>query len=102
MSLRAGDATVGVHIDTINEENMRNYFDLLEDVFNELNFIDHPIQKGSIKWTRPVCRWTLSSQKSLLRKDKEKYDTSVKCSWSDGFIIHNFRRKAARSFVDEG
>ena len=50
MSLRAGDATVGVGMDAINEENMRNYIDLLEDVSIEQTF-----QKGSIIWTRLVC-----------------------------------------------
>ena len=42
MSLRAGDATAGVRIDAINEENMKKYFDLLEEVYNELDFKDHP------------------------------------------------------------
>ena len=42
MSLRAGDATADVQIDAINEENMNKYFDLLEEVYNELDFKDHP------------------------------------------------------------
>ena len=36
------DATAGVRIDAINEENMKKYFDLLEEVYNELDFKDHP------------------------------------------------------------
>ena len=32
MSLRAGDPTAGVRMDAINDENMKNYFDLLEEV----------------------------------------------------------------------
>ena len=42
MSLRVGDSTAGVGIDAINEENMTKYFDLLEEVHNELDFKDHP------------------------------------------------------------
>ena len=34
--------TAGVRIDAINEENMTKYFDLLEEVNNELDFKDHP------------------------------------------------------------
>ena len=37
MSLRAEDATAGVRIDAINEDNMHKYFDLLEEVFDELD-----------------------------------------------------------------
>ena len=36
------DATAGVRIDAINEENLNKYFDLLEEVYNELDFKDHP------------------------------------------------------------
>ena len=42
MSLRVGDSTADVGIDAINEENMTKYFDLLEEVYNELDFKDHP------------------------------------------------------------
>lgn len=42
MSLRVGDSIAGVGIDAINEENMTKYFDLLEEVYNELDFKDHP------------------------------------------------------------
>ena len=42
ISLRAGDVTAGVCMDAINEDNMRKYFDLLDEVFNELDFKDHP------------------------------------------------------------
>ena len=31
-----------VHLDAINDENMKNYFDLLEEVYGELDFSDHP------------------------------------------------------------
>ena len=33
MSLRAGDSTAGVQMDSINNENMKKYFDLLEEVY---------------------------------------------------------------------
>ena len=42
MSLRMGDATAGVCINAINENNMRKYFDLLEEVYEELDFKNHP------------------------------------------------------------
>ena len=42
MSLQAGDATAGFLIDAIIEENMKKYFDLLEEDYNELDFKDHP------------------------------------------------------------
>ena len=42
MTLRAGDPTAGVRMDAINDENMRKYFDLLEEVYDELDFRNHP------------------------------------------------------------
>lgn len=42
MSLRAGDPTAGVRMDAINEENMQKYFDLLEEVYDEMDFRNHP------------------------------------------------------------
>lgn len=42
MSLRAGDPTAGVRMDAINNENMQKYFDLLEEVYDEMDFRDHP------------------------------------------------------------
>jgi hypothetical protein len=42
VSSRASDTTAGVRIDAINEENMKKYFDLLEEVYNDLDFKDHP------------------------------------------------------------
>ena len=42
MTLRAGDPTAGVRLDAINDENMQNYFDLLEEVYDELYLRNHP------------------------------------------------------------
>ena len=42
MRFRAGDPTTGVRLDAINDDNMNNYFDLLEEVYGELDFSDHP------------------------------------------------------------
>ena len=42
MSLRMRDATAGVCIVAINKDNMHKYFDLLEEVYEELDFKDHP------------------------------------------------------------
>ena len=51
MSLLMGDATADVRIDAINEDNMHKYFDLLEEVYEELDFKDHPERI----YTRLVC-----------------------------------------------
>ena len=40
MALRAGDPTAGMHMDAINEENIQNYFDLLEEKYRD--FKNHP------------------------------------------------------------
>ena len=42
LSLRSGDATAGVRIDAVNEENMRAYFALLKEVYDDLDFGGHP------------------------------------------------------------
>ena len=41
-ALRAGDATTGVCIDAINEDNMCMHFDLLEKAYEKVDFKDHP------------------------------------------------------------
>ena len=42
LSLRSGDLTAGVRIDAVNKENMLNYFNLLKEVYDELDFAGHP------------------------------------------------------------
>ena len=42
ISLRKGDSTAGVRMDAVNSENINEYFDLLEKVFKEYGFADHP------------------------------------------------------------
>ena len=42
LSLRRGDYTAGVRMDAVNSENINEYFDLLERVFQEYGFSDHP------------------------------------------------------------
>ena len=42
LSLRSGDSTAGVRIDAVNEENMRIYFNLLKEVYDELDFAGDP------------------------------------------------------------
>ena len=42
LSLRSGDATAGVRMDALNKENIDSYFDLLQSVFDQHNFQDHP------------------------------------------------------------
>ena len=41
-SLRRGDITAGVRMDAVNSDNINEYFDLLERVFQEYGFSDHP------------------------------------------------------------
>ena len=42
ISLRSGDSTAGVRMNAVNAENIHYYFDLLEEVFEEYGFADHP------------------------------------------------------------
>ena len=42
LSLRRGDSTAGVRMDAVNPENINEYFDLLERVFQEYGFSDQP------------------------------------------------------------
>lgn len=42
ISLRCGDSTAGVRMDAINAENMKAYFDLLHQVYDEHGFESHP------------------------------------------------------------
>ena len=42
LSLRSGDSTAGVRMDALTAENMKSYFDLLRDVYNEFDFQNHP------------------------------------------------------------
>ena len=74
MSLRMGDATVGYRIDAINEDSMCKHFDLLEEVYKELDFKDHPEMIYNIDKTgmpldpqsllRKKVHYRCSSQKS--------------------------------------
>jgi len=42
LSLRSGDATAGVRMSAVNEENINHYFDLLQEIFELNNFAAHP------------------------------------------------------------
>ena len=42
VSLRSGDATAHVRMEAVNVENITAYFDLLKEVYDELNLNDHP------------------------------------------------------------
>ena len=42
LSLRSGDSTAGVWMSAVNEGNINHYFDLLQEVFDEHNFLSHP------------------------------------------------------------
>ena len=42
LSLRSGDATANIRMDAVNEETMTSYFNLLKDLYEELNLADHP------------------------------------------------------------
>ena len=42
ISLRCGDSTAGVRMDAINAENMKVYFDLLRQIYDEHGFESHP------------------------------------------------------------
>ena len=42
ISLRSGDATANVRMEVVNEKNITAYFDLLKEVYDELELSDHP------------------------------------------------------------
>lgn len=42
LSLRSGDSTAGIRMDAMNVENMKEYFDLLREVYDEYEFNSHP------------------------------------------------------------
>ena len=42
ISLRCGDSTAGVRMDAINTDNMKAYFDLLRQIYDEHGFESHP------------------------------------------------------------
>ena len=54
LSLRSGDATAGVRINVVNEENMQNYLTLLKEVYDELYFASHP-EKEFLTWMKQAC-----------------------------------------------
>ncbi|XP_065904027.1 uncharacterized protein [Dysidea avara] len=42
LRLRSGDSTAGVRMNAVNSENLNEYFDLLQGVFEKNGFADHP------------------------------------------------------------
>ena len=42
LRLRCGDSTAGVRMEAVNTENINDYFDLLQDVFEKKGFANHP------------------------------------------------------------
>ena len=42
LSLRSGDSTAGVRLNAMTAENMKAYFDLLQEVYDEFDFDSHP------------------------------------------------------------
>ena len=42
LHLRSGDSTAGVRMNAVNSENLNEYFDLLQGVFEKNGFADHP------------------------------------------------------------
>ncbi len=57
LRLRMGDSTAGVRMDAMNEENMKNYFELLKKTLD-----DHVLTSTlnlSITWMKQVCLFVL-------------------------------------------
>ena len=42
LCLRCGDSTAGVRMEPVDTENINDYFDLLQDVFEKKRFANHP------------------------------------------------------------
>ena len=71
LSLRSGDSTGYVRMNAMNEENLKNYFDLLDTVLEENNLKIHPKQIYNMDETglplnpRPPKVVALRSQKKV-------------------------------------
>ena len=50
LRLRCGDSTAGVRMEAVNTENINDYFDLLQDVFEK-----ETTQKQIIIWMKQGC-----------------------------------------------
>ncbi len=56
LRLRMGDSTVGVRMDAMNEENMKNYFELLKKTLDDHGFDKHPESVYDMDETgMPLC-----------------------------------------------
>ena len=113
LSLRTGDSTTGVQLDATSLENMKAYFDLLREVYNEFDFEDHPeaiynmdetgvplepqSPKVVAKRGRKKVRYHMSGQKAQI--------TVIGCGSATGQIlppIYYLCSKEVESSVDAG
>ena len=106
VSLRRGDSTAGVRMNAVNSENINEYFDLLEDVFQEYGFSDHleaiynmdetgmPLEprppKVIAKKGQKKVRYQTSGQKQQI--------TVIGCGSATGHVILPFIIFAAKNF----
>ena len=96
LRLHAGDATAGMRIDAINEENMRAYFGLLKEVYNELDFEAHPERIYNME------QGAKESTISLFRSKGPNYGCLLLQCYRSGYSsIHNICSKATECIVDE-
>ena len=70
ISLRTRDSTAGVRMSAVNSENINYYFDLLEEVLNNMGLMI--TQKPYTTWIRLAYPWNHVPPRLLLRKGKRK------------------------------
>ena len=65
-------------MDAINEDNMRKYFDLLEEVFNHLDFKNHPERIYNMDETgMPLDPHPLTPKVVAPKGQMKVYDTTL-------------------------
>ena len=89
ISLRSGDATANVRMEAVNERNITAYFNLLKEVYDELELSDH-IPNAFITWMKQECRLSHIHQKLLPKRAPKKSD-----------IVHPVRKLKLRSLAVE-
>ena len=104
LSLRRGDSTAGVRMDAVNSENINEYFDLLERVFQEYGFSDHPEaiynmdETGMPLEPRPPKVITKKGQKKVRYQTsgQKQQITVIGCGSATGHVIPPFVVFAAK------
>jgi len=86
LCLRSRDLTAGVRMNAVNSENLNEYFDLLQELFQKNNFADHPEaisnmdENGMLLEPRPPKVVTRKGEKKVRYKTSDqKQQITVIC-----------------------